>query len=438
MKILYHHRIRSKDGQYVHLEELVRALRLRGHEVRVVGPDAVGIADFGSDAGFVGWLKRHLPQALYELAEWAYDFHAYARLARAIKDFGPDVLYERYNLFLTAGVRAKQHFRLPMLLEVNAPIYAERKHFDGIALDALARASERTAWRGADVVLPVTAALGHIVREVTGPAHRIETIPNGINLEHFAGPFDTDAVRRRWNLDGRIVLGFAGFVRDWHGLDRVIASIAEDGPEHPRMLLVVGDGPARAPLEAQAQALGIASRVVFTGIVPRDEIPAHVATFHIALQPGVVAYASPLKLFEYLALGRAIVAPDQPNIREILDDGVNAVLFDPADPDGLTRAIERLSQDDALRERVAEGAKRTIAARGLTWDRNAERVTALFHDLLAARAGRVDVSVRETGRVAETRAGIRGDARSEARIEARLDAQLETSPGDASDVRKIA
>ncbi len=391
MKILYHHRIRSKDGQYVHLEELVGALRRLGHEVRVVGPDAVGVADFGSDAGFVAWLKRHLPRALYELTEWAYGLHAYVRLARAIKAFGPDVLYERYNLFLTAGVHAKKRFNLPMLLEVNAPIYAERKHFDGIALDGLARASERAAWQGADAVLPVTAALGHIVREVTGPAHRIETIPNGINHRHFAGPFDTDAVRRRWSLNGRLVLGFAGFVRDWHGLDRVIASIAQDGPEHPRMLLVVGDGPARAPLEAQAAALGIASRVVFTGIVPRDQIPAHVATFDIALQPGVVAYASPLKLFEYLALGRAIVAPDQPNIREVLDDGVNAVLFDPLDPDGLTRAIERLTHDVALRERVVAGARRTIADRGLTWDRNAERVVELFRELLNAQGRRLAI-----------------------------------------------
>ncbi len=389
MKILYHHRIRSKDGQYVHLEELVGALRRLGHEVRVVGPDAVGVADFGSDAGFVAWLKRHLPRALYELTEWAYGLYAYARLTRAIKAFGPDVLYERYNLFLTAGVRAKKRFKLPMLLEVNAPIYAERKRFDGIALDALAHASERTAWRGADIVLPVSAALGHIVREVTGPAKRIEAIPNGINHQHFAGPFDTDAVRRRWNLDGRIVLGFAGFVRDWHGLDRVIASIAEDGPEHPRMLLIVGDGPARAPLEAQAAALGIASRVVFTGIVPREEIPACVATFDIALQPGVVAYASPLKLFEYLALGRAIVAPDQPNIREVLEDGINAVLFDPADPDDLTRAIERLTHDAALRERVAEGARRTIAERSLTWERNAERVAELFRELLVAQGRRL-------------------------------------------------
>lgn len=382
MKILYHHRIRSKDGQYVHLEELVGALRALGHEVLVVGPNAVDSAEFGADAGMVAWLKRRLPQWLYELAEWAYGFHAYRRLAHAIHAFSPDVMYERYNLFSTAGGKARRRFGLPLLLEVNAPIYDERKKFDGIALDGLARAVELEAWRGADFLLPVTAVLGSILREKVGAAPRIEVIPNGINLEHFAGPFDTAAVRERWKLDGRIVLGFTGFVRDWHGLDRVISAIAKDEPEHPRMLFVIGDGPARSALEAQAEALGIASRVVFTGVVPREEIPVYVSTFDIALQPAVVSYASPLKLFEYLALGRAIVAPNQPNICEVLRDGENAVLFDPDDPEGLTNAIEQLSSDASLRARVALGAHQTIAEQGLTWSRNAERVTALFEDLL--------------------------------------------------------
>ena len=382
MKILYHHRIRSKDGQYVHLEELVNALRGLGHEVLVVGPHAVRAAEFGADAGLVGWLKRCLPRWLYELAEWAYGMHAYRRLAAAIETFAPDVIYERYNLFSTAGAKARKRFGLPLLLEINAPIYRERKTFDGIALDALAQRSERAAWQGADVLLPVTAVLAGIVRDTTGPSQRIEVIPNGIDPDHFAGPFDTAAIRRRWQLDGRVVLGFTGFVRDWHGLDRVIDAIARDGAEHPRVLFVVGDGPARPALEAQATRLGIASRVVFTGIVPRDEIPAHVSTFDIALQPAVVSYASPLKLFEYLALGRAIVAPAQPNIREVLDDGVNALLFDPADGDGLTKAIQSLTADALLRGRLAEGAARTVARRGLTWARNAERVTALFEELV--------------------------------------------------------
>lgn len=422
MKILYHHRIRSKDGQYVHLEELVGALRELGHDVRIVGPDAVGSAAFGSDAGPVAWAKRRLPKALYELAEHAYGVVAYRRLANAIEAFRPDVLYERYNLFSTAGIRARTRYGLPMLLEVNAPIYAERKRFDGIALDRLARASERQAWSGADVLLPVTQALAAIVRQTAGAMRRIEVIPNGINLAHFAGPFDTRAVRERWQLDGRIVLGFTGFVRDWHGLDRVIDAIAKDGSEGStqpaRMLFVIGDGPARAALEAQAAALGIASRVVFTGIVPRDEIPTYVSTFDIALQPAVVSYASPLKLFEYLALGRAIVAPDQPNIREVLDDGVNAVLFNPDDAAGLTNAIDRLTGDAALRQRVAAGAAHTIERSGLTWTRNAERVVALFDELLVARGRRSMGSVASVAALHDAAPAIERRIDGRARLEA--------------------
>ncbi len=406
MKILYHHRIRSKDGQYVHLEEMVGALRDLGHEVLVVGPDAVGHEAFGADAGLVAWLKRRLPRPVYELAEWAYGFHARRRLDRAIRAFRPDAIYERYNLFLTAGVRARRRLGLPMLLEVNAPLYDERKRFDGIALDRLARASEKAAWRGADVALPVTAALAAIVRRTVGDRQRLEVVPNGINLAHFTGPFDVAAVRERWRLHGRLVLGFTGFVRDWHGLDRVIDAIAADGPEHPRVLFVVGDGPARAALEAQAAALGIAQRVIFTGVVPRDAVPAYVSVFDVALQPAVVDYASPLKLFEYLALGRAIVAPDQPNIREILDDGVNALLFDPREPRGLTDAIDRLSADAALRDRLAGEAKATIARRGLTWAANAARVTRLFDELLAARGRRTAV----LSSAGDESVGPRGDA----------------------------
>jgi glycosyltransferase involved in cell wall biosynthesis len=178
------------------------------------------------------------------------------------------------------------------------------------------------------------------------------------------------------------VLGFTGFVRDWHGLDKVIAMIAQDPPESPRHLLVVGDGPVRATLEQQARDLNIAHRVQFTGIIERDEVARYVAAFDIALQPAVVSYASPLKLFEYLALGKAIVGPDQPNILEILSADHNAVLFDPEQPDGLAGAVKRLCEDGALRHKVAANARATITEQKLTWHANARRVTDLFEGLM--------------------------------------------------------
>ena len=184
-------------------------------------------------------------------------------------------------------------------------------------------------------------------------------------------------------MQGKLALGFTGFVRDWHGLDKVIDLIANDPPESSRHLLVVGDGPARAALEQQARELNISHRVTFTGIVGRDDVARYVAAFDIALQPAVVAYASPLKLFEYLALGKAIVGPAQPNLMEILKDGHNAALFHPSRPDELPEAISRLCDDALLRAELGAKARATITDKRLTWHANAQRVAELFDAKIA-------------------------------------------------------
>ena len=382
MKILYHHRTRSKDGQYVHIEEMINALRAQGHEVVIVAPPSAETEDFGSDAGLVAKLKRYLPKWFYELMELGYSLVAYRRLAAAVRQHRPDCLYERYNLFLPAGIWLARKYKLPMLLEINAPILEERAKYDGLSLTGLARWSQAYAWRNADVVLPVTQVLGDIVASYGVAREKIVVIPNGINSARFGAAPDVAEAKRALGLEDYLVLGFTGFVRDWHGLDKVIAMIAQDPPEARRHLLVVGDGPVRATLEQQARELGIAERVRFTGIIGRDDVARYVAAFDIALQPAVVAYASPLKLFEYLALGKAIVGPAQPNIEEILREDHNAVLFDPHSGDGLARAIARLSDDAALRAKVAANARATIAEQKLTWHENALRVTSLFAKLM--------------------------------------------------------
>jgi glycosyltransferase involved in cell wall biosynthesis len=381
VRILYHHRTRSKDGQFVHIEEMIGALRENGHEVIIVAPPSAEHESFGSDAGAVALLKRYLPKWFYEIMELAYSLVAYRRLAKAVKLHRPDCLYERYNLFLPAGIWLARKYRLPMLLEINAPILEERSRYDGLSLTRLARWSQAYAWRNADLVLPVTRVLGDIVQGYGVPPEKIVVIPNGINAARFNGGTDVAAAKRALGLEGHLVLGFTGFVRDWHGLDKVIAMIANDPPEARRHLLVVGDGPVRAALEQQARELGIAQRVQFTGIVERDDVARYVAAFDIALQPAVVAYASPLKLFEYLALGKAIVGPAQPNIEEILTDGDNAVLFEPGHRDGLAKAVARLCADDALRARVAANARAAIGLQKLTWTENALRVATLFEGL---------------------------------------------------------
>ncbi len=378
MKILYHHRTASKDGQAVHIEELIHALREQGHEVRVVAPETGEAGQMGGGIGWVGRLKATLPKALYEILELAYSWVAYRRLRSVARDFRPDFIYERYNLFLLGGTMLKRRLNVPLLLEVNAPLVFERSsHSGGLAMAALARWAEGKAWRSADYVLPVTRVLARAVAEYGVPEERIAVIPNGINRAHFATAPKPDAAKQALGLDGRIVLGFTGFVRDWHGVNRVIDWLASADAPANTALLVVGDGPVRRELETLADRLGMADRVRFTGVVHRDRVPQYVAAFDLALQPAVTAYASPLKLMEYLFLGKPVVAPREPNLLEVLTDGENACMFDGSDRNGLARALTRICQDDDLRARLSDGARRTIDRLDLTWDGNARRVVDL-------------------------------------------------------------
>jgi glycosyltransferase involved in cell wall biosynthesis len=390
MRILYHHRTASRDGQAVHIDEMIAALRGLGHEVVVVcpgssaGPSAAAANDhspgMGGESGWVAGLRRALPRAAYELLELAYSLVAYRKLMRAARQFRPEVIYERYNLFLLAGAMASRRLRLPLLLEVNAPMFEERsRHSGGIALSRLARWLEGLTWRAADFVLPVTAALaGHVLARRV-PPERVVVVPNGINEAHFEGALSMDEAKQRLGLAGRLVLGFTGFVREWHGVERVIDWLASPEAPPEACLLMVGDGPARAGLEAQALRLGVASRVHFTGVIDRDAVPAHVAAFDIALQPAVTAYASPLKLMEYLVMAKPVVAPDTPNLREVLQHGRNALLFAEGVDGALQQALSQACASPLLREELSREARATIGRLGLTWRANAARAVDLAH-----------------------------------------------------------
>lgn len=381
MKILYHHRIASKDGQYVHVEEIINALRHLGHEVVVVAPGVAQYSQFGSEGGWVTDLKKRLPQFIYELLEFAYSFYAFFKLLIAVLVHKPDVIYERCNLFLPSGIWTKKLFGLPLLLEVNAPLYQERKQYGGITLDSLAKWAERYAWCNADYVLPVTDVMAGYLRDEGVPESRILVVPNGVDRHKFAPRSER---QRDPEFAGKLVIGFVGFCREWHRLDEVLSLIAEEN-NLDLYLLIVGDGPVINALQLQAKQLGLEQRFKVSGLVEREEMPYWLEQIDIALQPAVTPWASPLKMIEYLAKETAIVAPDTDNIKELLDHGDNALLFDHRDITSMMGPIKQLIEDPELRRRLSINAGQTIDNKQLLWTHNAQRILAAFEQLLAGK-----------------------------------------------------
>lgn len=379
MKILYHHRTAAADGQYVHIRELTEALESLGHEIIFVGPGRQRHRKMGS-GGAQKKEPGRMMRAIRELLELGYALPAFLRLWRGWLRNKPDILYERANLFFPAGLWLNRLVGIPYLLEVNAPLAEERSRHGTLIWQRLARKTEQAIWRGADHCFPVTNVLADHLRAADVPEERITVLHNGVS-DIFLNPKPTPAPVA--GLEGRVVLGFTGFLRDWHGLERVLEMIAEQGEQLNLHFVIVGDGPARPALEADVAKLGVEDRVSFTGVVQREDIAAYIAQFDIALQPDVVAYASPLKLFEYMALEKPVVAPDTPNIGEVLQHNQNARLFPQGDENAFCVQVEELALDRALRERLGKAARQTIVDDDYTWLGNARAVAQMGQDLQA-------------------------------------------------------
>ncbi|MEE8105781.1 MAG: glycosyltransferase [Planctomycetota bacterium] len=383
MKILYHHRTKSRDGQFVHISEMQAAFARAEHPLHEVAPGSGGDAvDFGSEAKGLSLMSRVVPDALREVMEWGYNAVSYTALRNAVHEFSPDFIYERYALGNVAGVLTAKRFGLPLLLEVNAPLAWERNQFGGLTFPRAAQRLETWILNQADRILAVTEVLKAMLVDAGADADRVDVIHNGIDPARFNRGHSTEKAKKALGLQDRVVLGFTGFCRDWHGLDRVVRLLAEDDAAlRDAHLLIVGDGPACPGLRELAVELGVDDRLTITGIVQREDLIPNIAAFDVALQPDVTAYASPLKLFEYMALAKAIVAPDVPNIRELVAHEQSAILFELSEERGFADAIRGVLADPELRTRVGGGAADVIEQTPYTWDHNAHRVVEIARSL---------------------------------------------------------
>ena len=388
-RILYHQRTQDADGQRVHIREIQDGLRRLGHHVEEVSP--VRAAEQAGDhlvstrrRRLLGTVSRLAPKGAYELLQWAYNGYAYLALTRAIRQSRPDFIYERYALNTIAGVLAARRFGIPLLLEVNSPLAEEQYGLGKVMFYGVARRTERFVLRRATKVLAVTGVLrDRLCRQASLDAAHVLVVQNGVRTEAFVrAAAERDATRHSLGVEGAVVVGAVAFFHRWHGVEMLIDCIARNPVLRDAVaLLLVGDGPALPELKLRVANHGLDRHVVFTGPIPHDRIPALMSAMDVAVLPKAVDYASPLKLFEYMAAGAAIVAPRQPNLLEVVTEGHDAVCFAPEDGAELEGALQRLVQDPLLRGRLGAAARATIERGGYTWDGNAGRIVNAFEQV---------------------------------------------------------
>jgi glycosyltransferase involved in cell wall biosynthesis len=380
VRILYHHRTLADGAEGVHIAAVVDAFRSLGHEVRVVG---VGAGGAPSGQPFVARVRAAMPRVFFEGASLALNVAEYAATAREIRRFEPDLLYKRHARFDVGALAAARAHGVPSVLEVNClfsqPPYVS---FEPMSLRRIAASLERRALGLATITIAVSSPLAAIARSFASV--RVDVVPNGADLTRFdPARADGTRTRQRYALPNRLVVGWVGVLRDWHGLDLLVDAVRDVPDAH---LLIVGDGPQRSAIETRIAGLGLADRVTITGRVPHDDMPDHVAAMDVAVVAGErTGVASPMKLLEYMAMGKPVAAPALENIRDVVENGVTGMLFQPGDKQDLLTALTAMAGDPALRARLGSRARQSIEA-GRTWPQIARRILAL-----------VESRVEETG-----------------------------------------
>jgi glycosyltransferase involved in cell wall biosynthesis len=378
MRIVYHHRTRSTDGQRIHIQEMVRAFEQLGHQVRLVSlvPTDAEQNNARRDAGEALWkrLVRRVPFA-YELVQLGYNLIGLPMLLKAVLAGRTDFIYERYSLFNFTGVLAARACGVPIILEVNSPFALEQARDKDIRARRLAHWSERIICNLATHVIVVSSPLARILAEQGIRESLITVMPNGVSDEHLRARCASPELRRRLGLDNCLVAGFVGWFRKWHGLELLLEAYLRSGLASSGVkLLLIGDGPAMPELKAFVEQHGLEGQVVFSGPVPHAEVPEYLHLIDIAVQPAANEYCCPMKILEYMAMGKPVVAPRQENILELLREGEEAVYFDPGDVRGLAAALAALANNPGRMARMGAAARQAILERGLLWTGNAGRV----------------------------------------------------------------
>jgi glycosyltransferase involved in cell wall biosynthesis len=311
-------------------------------------------------------------------------------VVHAVQETNPDFIYERYSLWAIAGLQVAKQLSIPLVLEVNAPlVYEEEAYRGGLTFPSVARWVERALWRKADVVIPVSGALRDRMVNAGVAPERIHVLPNAVDTDLFRADVDGRAVRDRFQLANRFVAGFVGSFKAWHGIDLLLEAFQYLHRSDPLThLLLVGEGPLREALEAQVRKMGLEDSVTFAGGVQHQQIPQYLATMDAAIAPYPALedfYYSPLKLFEYMAAGRAVVSSRIGQVAEVINDGVTGLLFEPGDRAGLVECLQRLRSNPELQAQLGRNA--TAACSTNTWKQHAVRVVEWVEPLITHRAG---------------------------------------------------
>lgn len=423
MNILFHHRTRGKGAEGVHIRGVVKGLRQLGHNVAILSlpgaepeaatqanrdvaaqtpaaaptasetssPTSAGVTSQSTPAPETSTdgkpvsrslasrlteATKYVPEFVFELIEILFNLVSLLRIRKAVKDHGTTMIYERYSLFLFSTVWWAKRHNIPVVLEINDSCLVHRVRplfFKGIA-----RKFERWIFQNATGLVFISTHFKQTSERAYGTIAPCVVSPNGADLDAFQpNASRRQALRNELGIDDKLVLGYVGAFVHWHGIDWFVEDIASQLSDYPNVvLLLVGDGVCFEPIKDAVERNNIQQQVLLPGRVPHEQIADYIDAMDYGILPDSNDYGSPMKLFEFMAMGKGMVVPDFSPVAEVVEDGQTSWLFAANDRQQcINTTLELTTRPDELKA-VGENARRYIEAQR-QWRHNAEQLMSL-------------------------------------------------------------
>tara|TARA_R110000744_G_scaffold379376_1_gene497227 strand:- start:435 stop:1628 length:1194 start_codon:yes stop_codon:yes gene_type:complete len=391
VNILFHHRTRGRGAEGVHIRGVVKGLRQLNNNVDILSlPGAEPEAEETntsteqvkqaptkkSSFSILSDLTKHVPEFVFELFELAFNLIAVIRLRKTVKEKNITLIYERYSLFMFSSVWWAKRHNLPIVLEINDSCQVQRVR--SLTFKKLAAKIEAWIFKNATGLVFISTRFKEVAEQAYGEIANSVVSPNGADLDKFIiDEASGAALRSKLGIEDKIVLGYVGAFVHWHGIDWFVDLACQRLKETPELvLLLVGDGVAFEGIKNKVIEAGVESQVILPGKVPHHEVSSFLSAMDLGILPDSNDYGSPMKLFEFMAMGKGMIAPDFSPIAEVVQDNETSWLFPAGDRQACIDKVFAIVNDKKAHKTVGLNARAYIE-RERQWKHNAEQLLSL-------------------------------------------------------------
>lgn len=332
---------------------------------------------------------RNIPELPYLF----YSEYLFQRVQKTFTHRSVSFIYQRYSLNNYTGLLCSQKYHLPFILEYNGPeVWVARNWGTPLLFEKVAANIELANLQAASIVVVVSAPIKDELVERGINPEKILVNPNGVDPDRYSPSVDGSRIRKQFDLNNKTVIGFIGTFGKWHGAEVLAEAFGRLLKEYPIYrdsvrLLMIGDGMTMPLVKEILARYAVGDACILAGRIPQEDGPAHLAACDILASPhvpnkdGTPFFGSPTKLFEYMAMGKGIVASDLDQIGEILKHERTAWMVKPGDAESLMGGLKKLIDDKALRERLGSAARQEAVSR-YTWKEHTRKIIEKLREIV--------------------------------------------------------